>query len=220
MGSVPSTFATGYKYAGMGYTTAFDAAIPPLSARHAHEEFDDTPCIDKGFYVLMGNNHYLMRSIQQGEPEKVKAFIGWLLAASKGYAAKLVNPGGVEVWKNRQAGNVADIDSPVDHFGVTPRQIIRSVAQAVDELKLPHPVHIHANNLGLPGNWTTTLETMKVLEGHRGHMTHIQFHSYGGGDEDPKTRSRRRRRRWPTTSTRTRTSPSTSARCSSARRRA
>src|SRR5271168_5337041 len=27
MGSVPSTFATGYKYAGMGYTTAFDAAI-------------------------------------------------------------------------------------------------------------------------------------------------------------------------------------------------
>src|SRR5215472_15638124 len=42
-GSVPSTFATGYLYAGMGYTTAFDAAIPPLSARHAHEEFHDTP---------------------------------------------------------------------------------------------------------------------------------------------------------------------------------
>ena len=38
MGSVPSTFATGYKYAGLGYTTAFDAAVPPLSARHAHEE--------------------------------------------------------------------------------------------------------------------------------------------------------------------------------------
>ena len=73
MGSVPSTFATGYKYAGMGYTTAFDAAIPPLSARHAHEEFHDTPCIDKGFYILMGNNHYLMRSIQQGEQQKVKA---------------------------------------------------------------------------------------------------------------------------------------------------
>src|SRR5206468_4574725 len=36
MGSVPSTFATGYKYAGMGYTTAFDAAIPPLGARHVH----------------------------------------------------------------------------------------------------------------------------------------------------------------------------------------
>ncbi len=187
MGSVPSTFATGYKYAGLGYTTAFDAAIPPLSARHAHEEFEDTPCIDKGFYVLMGNNHYVMRSIQQGEPEKVKAFIGWLLGSAKGYAAKLVNPGGVEVWKSHPSGNVETVDSPVDFFGVTPRQIIRSVAQAVDELGLPHPVHIHANNLGLPGNWTTTLETMKVLEGHRGHLTHIQFHSYGGGDQDEES---------------------------------
>jgi len=65
MGSVPSTFATGYKYAGLGYTTAFDAAIPPLAARHAHEEFEDTPCIDKGFYVLMGNNHYVMQCVQQ-----------------------------------------------------------------------------------------------------------------------------------------------------------
>jgi formylmethanofuran dehydrogenase subunit A len=44
-------------------------------------------------------------------------------------------------------------------------------------------VHIHTNNLGLPGNWSTTLETMKLLEGHRGHLTHIQFHSYGGGDQ-------------------------------------
>src|SRR5579864_2790467 len=184
MGSVPSTFATGYKYAGMGYTTAFDAAIPPLSARHAHEEFEDTPCIDKGFYILMGNNHYVMRCIQQGEPDKLRAFIGWLLSASKSYAAKLVNPGGVEVWKSHPSGNVDSVDFPVDHFGVTPRQIIMSVARAVDELKLPHPVHIHANNLGLPGNWTTTLETMKALEGHRGHMTHIQFHSYGGEGDD------------------------------------
>src|SRR3954465_3442620 len=28
LGSVPSTFATGYQYAGLGYTTAVDAAIP------------------------------------------------------------------------------------------------------------------------------------------------------------------------------------------------
>ena len=114
----------------------------------------------------------------------MKALVGWLLSSSKSYAAKLVNPGGVEIWKSQPSGNVDNIDSPVDHFGVTPRQIIESVAQAVDELKLPHAVHIHANNLGLPGNWTTTLETMKVLEGHRGHMTHIQFHSYGGGADD------------------------------------
>ncbi len=187
MGAVPSTFATGYKYAGMGYTTAFDAAIPPLGARHAHEEFEDTPCIDKGFYVLMGNNHYVMRSLQEKEPEKLKAFIGWLLTAAKGFAPKLVNPGGVEVWKNHQAGNVSGLDSVVDHFHVTPRQIVGGVAKAAAELRLPHPVHIHCNNLGMPGNWTTTLETMKALEGHRGHITHAQFHSYGGGEGDENT---------------------------------
>lgn len=187
LGSVPSTFATGYKYAGMGYTTAFDAAIPPLGARHAHEEFEDTPCIDKGFYVLMGNNHYVMQSIQQNEPQKLKAFIGWLLGATKGYAPKLVNPGGVEVWKSHQGGNVHNLDEPVDHFGVTARQIIGGVAQAASELRLPHPVHIHCNNLGMPGNWQTTLETMKALEGHRAHITHIQFHSYGGGEGDENT---------------------------------
>ncbi len=54
IGSVPSTFATGYLYAGLGYTTAFDAAVPPLSARHAHEELQDTPIIDKGFYLADG----------------------------------------------------------------------------------------------------------------------------------------------------------------------
>jgi formylmethanofuran dehydrogenase subunit A len=187
LGSVPSTFATGYKYAGMGYTTAFDAAIPPLGARHAHEEFEDTPCIDKGFYVLMGNNHYVMRSIQQNEPQKLKAFIAWLLGATKGFAPKLVNPGGVEVWKSHQGGNVHSIDDPVDHFGVTPRQIIGGVARAAGELRLPHPVHIHCNNLGIPGNWQTTLETMKALDGHRAHITHVQFHSYGGGEGDENT---------------------------------
>ena len=187
MGSVPSTFATGYKYIGMGYTTAFDAAIPPLGARHAHEEFEDTPCIDKGFYVLMGNNHYVMQSLQRNEPERLKAFIGWLLASTKGFAPKLVNPGGVEVWKSHQAGNVSGLHQKVDHFEVTPLQIIQGVARAADELKLPHAVHIHCNNLGMPGNWTTTLETMKALEGHRGHITHAQFHSYGGGDADENT---------------------------------
>ena len=54
MGSVPSTFATGYKYAGLGYTTAFDAAIPPLGARHAHEEFEDTPLLGQGVLRLDG----------------------------------------------------------------------------------------------------------------------------------------------------------------------
>jgi formylmethanofuran dehydrogenase subunit A len=182
-GSVPSTFATGYLYAGMGYTTAFDAAIPPLGARHAHEEFHDTPVIDKGFFVLMGNNHYALRQIAAKEPERLRAFAAWLLSSAKAYAIKLVNPGGVEVWKEGK-GNVTSLDDEVPAFHVTPRQIVQDLAQTAMDLGLPHPVHIHCNNLGLPGNWTTTLETMKALEGRRAHLTHIQFHSYGGGPDD------------------------------------
>jgi formylmethanofuran dehydrogenase subunit A len=187
MGSVPSTFATGYKYIGLGYTTAFDAAVPPLAARHTHEEFHDTPCLDKGFFVLMGNNHYVMQSIKENNPEKLRNFVGWLLGAAKGYAPKLVNPGGVEVWKHHASGNVSGIDQVVDHFDVTPRQIISNLARSANELHLPHPVHIHCNMLGMPGNWTTTRDTMDALDGHRGHLTHIQFHSYGGGEGDENT---------------------------------
>ncbi|GAB4157414.1 MAG: formylmethanofuran dehydrogenase subunit A [Planctomycetaceae bacterium] len=185
-GSVPSTFATGYLYAGLGYTTAFDAAVPPLVARHAHEELQDTPIIDKGFYVLMGNNHYIMKQLKANEPDRLKAYVAWLLNSTKGYATKIVNPGGVEVWK-ATGGNATGIDDTVDYFDVTPRQIIQGVSQAANELGLPHPVHIHCNNLGMPGNWATTLETMRSLEGHRGHLTHIQFHSYGGNPDEQST---------------------------------
>ena len=177
-GSVPSTFTTGYRYAVMGYTTAFDAAVPPLVARHAHEEFNDPPVVDKGFFVLMGNNEFIMQRIAAKRHEQARDYVAWLLQATKGYAIKLVNPGGVELWKFR--GNVHTLDDEVTGFGVTPREIIQTLADVGIELELPHPVHIHCNNLGIAGNWETTLETMKALDGRRGHLAHIQFHSYGG----------------------------------------
>jgi formylmethanofuran dehydrogenase subunit A len=176
--TVPSTFTTGYRYSAMGYTSAFDAAVPPMAARHAHEEFIDTPMIDKGFFVLMGNNEFIMRQIAAGEREKLRHYVAWLLQATKGYAVKLVNPGGVELWKF--LGNAHSLDDEVTGFGVTPRQIVQALAEASMELQLPHPVHIHCNNLGVAGNWETTLETMKALDGRLGHMAHIQFHSYAG----------------------------------------
>jgi len=186
LGSTPTTFATGYLYAGMGYTTVFDAAIPPLGARHTHEEFHDTPVIDKGFFVLVGNNHYVMSQIAAGETDRLRAFCGWLLNATRGYAMKVVNPGGVEVWKQGVNG-MTGFDDVVSGFNVTPRQIVQGIARTADELHLPHAAHIHCNQLGMPGNWTTTLETMKAVDGHRGHFTHIQFHSYGGGPDDQGT---------------------------------
>ncbi|GDX91109.1 formylmethanofuran dehydrogenase subunit A [Planctomycetia bacterium] len=186
LGTVPSTFATGYLYAGLGYTTAFDAAVPPIAARHAHDELQDTPVLDRGFYVMMGNNHLIMERLHAGQKELLDGAVSWLLKSTGGYAVKLVNPGGVEMWKSGGDG-YCGLDDEVPLYGTTPRQIIRELAMSADRLQLPHPVHVHCNQLGIPGNWTTTLETMKSFEGARAHLTHIQFHSYGGRLSDQST---------------------------------
>ena len=68
-GTVPSTFATGYRYALLGYTTVVDAATPPLAARHALAELRDTPIVDAAFLVLMGNNLPLFELIREAAPE-------------------------------------------------------------------------------------------------------------------------------------------------------
>ena len=178
-GTVPSTFATGYRYAGLGYTTAMEAAVAPLAARQAHAELDDTPLIDSGFYVLLGNDDYLLRQIAAGELARARDYAGWLLGVTRGYAIKIVNPGGVAVWKDG-GRNVGGVDDAVGSSAVTPRKILETLAGAAQALALPHPVHIHCNNLGQPGNAATTLESMRALAGRRAHFTHLQFHSYGG----------------------------------------
>ena len=183
-GTVPTTFTTGYRYAGLGYTTAFDAAVAPLTARHSHSELDDTPCVDGGIFVLMGNDEYLLRQIASGERDRARDYAGWLLGATGGYAIKLVNPGGVEAWKTGQR-NVLTIDDKVGGTSVTPRAILETLADAANGLRLPHPVHIHCNNLGVAGNAATTLATLQALSGRRAHLTHLQFHCYGGGEGKP-----------------------------------
>jgi formylmethanofuran dehydrogenase subunit A len=175
-GTVPSTFVTGYRYALLGYTTVVEAATPPLSARHVLGELRDTPMIDALFLLLMGNNLALFDLIRR-DPARVRDAVAWWLEATGGYGVKLVNPGGVERWKNGN-GNVTSLDDDV--VGVTPRQVIDAIAGAVHDLGLPHPVHVHCNNLGVAGNWRTTLDTLKTLEGRRAHLAHLQFHAYGG----------------------------------------
>jgi formylmethanofuran dehydrogenase subunit A len=178
-GSVPSTFATGYRYAAMGYTTAMEAAVPPLGARHTLEELHDTPVLDKGFFALMGNNLLLYRLLQEGRRDEFRQALAWWLSVSKAYAPKLVNPGGDELWKGQRNANITSLDDKIGSFDLTPRRVIAAFIETGNELGLPHPVHIHCNNLGHTGNVATTLETMRLAEGRRAHMAHIQFHSYG-----------------------------------------
>lgn len=176
--TVPSTFATGYLYAKMGYTTFMEAATPPIGTRHTHEELQDIPILDKGCYILMGNNEFVLKYLKAGEMEKLKRYVAWLLRVLKGYGVKIVNAGGVEQWKYGK--DVESLDDKVYYFDVTPRQILRALAWVNEELRLPHPVHVHGNRLGVPGNAKITLETMETLKDFRVHMAHIQFQSYGG----------------------------------------
>ena len=179
-GSVPSTFTTGYRYAMLGYTTAMEAAVPPLGARHTLEELHDTPVLDKGFFVLMGNNAMLYRLLQEGRKEEFRQAVAWWINASRAYTTKLVNPGGAEAWKGGRNAYITDLNEEIDSFGLTPNHVVQALVEVAEELKLPHPAHIHCNNLGVAGNYQTTLETMRAIGGHRAHITHIQFHSYGG----------------------------------------
>ncbi len=193
-GSVPSTFATGYRYAGLGYTTAMEAAVTPLGARHALEELHDTPVIDKGFYVLVGNNVLLYRLLQEGRLEEFRNTLAWWLKVTKAYAPKLVNPGGDEMWKGQRNANIATLDDKIGPFDLTPRKVIAAFIEAANALGLPHPVHIHCNNLGHTGNAETTLETMRLADGRRTHIAHVQFHSYGAtagkSQTNPTSRAR------------------------------
>lgn len=179
-GTVPSTFTTGYRYAGLGYTTVFDAAVAPLMARTAHADFDDTPIVDAGFFVLMGNDHYLLTLLAANEREQAREYAAWLLGAAAGYAIKIVNPGGIELWKSGTRGEVT-LDTPVGSSLVTPRLIVETLVDAANTLQLPHAAHIHCNNLGAAGNVHTTLSTMRAVEGRRVHFTHLQFHCYDEG---------------------------------------
>jgi formylmethanofuran dehydrogenase subunit A len=176
--AVPSTFITGYQYAKMGYTTAFEPAILPINARQAHLEMGDIPIVDKGGYALLGNDDYMLRILAANKDQKaLNNYIAWILAASQCLGVKVVNPGGISAFKFNQ--RQLDLDEPGPYYGITPRQILVHLARAVHELGIPHPLHVHGCNLGVPGNVETTLKTIFGSEGLPMHLTHVQFHSYG-----------------------------------------
>jgi len=177
--TVPSTHLTGYLYSEMGYTTVMEAATAPLAARHTHEELEDVPNLDKGAFITMGNNHFIMRCIAEGRLEQARDYVGWLLKATRGFAIKIVNPGGVENWK--WGRNVEEMNDEVIGYGVSPRQIVGALAWINDELGLPHVPHIHGINLGRHTSARTTIETIRGLEGRAAHFCHLQFLSYGKG---------------------------------------
>lgn len=186
--SIPSVFRTGYEYARMGYSFVMEAAMPPLLAPHVHEEIHDTPIIDEAALPVFANNWFVMDYLKKGEVENTAAYIAWLLRVTKGFGVKCVNPGGTAAWG--WGLNCLTLDDQVPYFEVTPREIITGLMQANEYLGLPHSMHIHQNDLGNPGNYKLTIDSLKLAEKVKPknkfgreqvmHSTHIQFHSYKG----------------------------------------
>ena len=141
-GMAPTTFATGYLYAGMGWTTVNEAAVAPLSAKHTHEELRDVPIVDKSCCVLLANNEILLDLLQDGECEQAQHLVAWYVWAAKAYGVKAVNPGGVAAWKwGKDTGQMTE--PVVGYSKLTPAKIVSGLAQIIDELGLPHPMHLH-----------------------------------------------------------------------------
>lgn len=176
--AAPSTLTTGYRYAEMGYTAGFEPALLPVNARQAHLEMADTPIIDKGGYAMLGSDDFLLRMLMAKKDQNaINDYVAWILHASQAIGIKVVNPGGISAFKFNQ--RFLDLDENNVFYQVTPRDILKTLSRAVYELGIPKPLHVHGNNLGVPGNVETTLKTMGAVEGYPVHLTHIQFHSYG-----------------------------------------
>src|SRR5262245_6302558 len=172
------TFATGCRYAGMGFTTVVEPAVAPDYALHAHLELADIPIIDKATLSVLGNDDYLLNLMRAGESASaVRDYVAWTLATSRALGIKVINAGGAVAFK----ANLREfsLDDVVPFYGVSSRAIVKTLQRAVHELGVPHPLHVHCNNLGLAGNADTALATIAAAEGLPLHLAHLQFYGYG-----------------------------------------
>jgi formylmethanofuran dehydrogenase subunit A len=173
-----STFQTGCLYAPMGFTTVVEPAVLPHLALHAHLELADTPIIDKAILTILGNDDFVLGLIRSGESESaIRDYVAWTLQTTRGLGIKVINAGGVAAFKENMRS--FSFDDVVPSYGVTSRQIVKALQKAVHQTGAPHPLHVHCNNLGMPGNVETALTTIAAADDLPLHLAHLQFYGYG-----------------------------------------
>ncbi|MBV9113495.1 MAG: formylmethanofuran dehydrogenase subunit A [Hyphomicrobiales bacterium] len=173
-----STTETGRLYGAMGFTTVVEPAIAPHTALHAHLELADTPIIDKAILTVLGNEDFLLSLMREKEGAgPIRDYVGSMLASSRALGVKVINAGAAMAFKHnvRSFG----LDDVVPTYGVSSRAIVSALQRAVHELGVPHPLHVHCNNLGLAGNVETALQTIAAFDSLPIHLAHLQFYSYG-----------------------------------------
>nr|AAS17985.1 formyltransferase/cyclohydrolase complex subunit A [Xanthobacter autotrophicus] len=176
--AAPTTHATGCRYSQMGYTAVFDrrwwGPMPAMRTWRWRTSPTSTPVVS----WCWGTTISCCASSPRARASRPSTTM-WpaMLKATQCCAIKIVNPGGINAFKFN--GRALDLDETGPFYGLTPRRVLNTLQRAVSELGVPHPIHLHGCNLGVPGNVKTTLATIGATEGFPLHLTHIQFHSYG-----------------------------------------
>jgi len=176
-------YATGIRYAEMGYTTVIEPAMIPTHAIEAHAEMAAIPIIDVAGLVILGNDDYTLDLLRGGRAkgDELKDYVAWTLHHAKALGVKVINAGGSEAFKFNARS--FDLDEEVPEYGVTSRGIVEAMQGAVADLGVPHPPHVHCNNLGIAGNVETAVATLEATQGRPIHFAHIQFYGYGNEGE-------------------------------------
>ncbi|HWK65108.1 MAG TPA: formylmethanofuran dehydrogenase subunit A [Rhizobiaceae bacterium] len=173
-----STFETGCLYAKMGFTTVVEPAMPPGGALHTHLELADIPIIDKATLVILGNDDFLLSLIREGSSSAmIDDYVAWTVASTRAIGVKVINAGASAAF--RENVRSFSLDDVVPSYGVSSRRIVKTLQSAVSRLGIPHPLHVHCNNLGAPGSAETAAATISAAEGVPLHLAHLQFYGYG-----------------------------------------
>jgi formylmethanofuran dehydrogenase subunit A len=177
----------GANYARMGYTTAVEPAMPPVSALATQLELADIPLLDRGALCVMGNDDHLLQLLREREGKAaVRDLVALNVATSRALGVKCINAGGASAFKD--GALTLSLDDEIPTYGLSTRKIMNALLDAVEEIGVPHPLHVHCNNLGLPGSDDSFVATLEAAEGRRIHFAHAQFYAYGVVDpENPMT---------------------------------
>lgn len=173
-----STFETGCLYAKMGFTTVVEPAMSPGAALHTHLELADIPIIDKATLAILGNDDFLLSMIRDNSsPQMIEDYVAWTVASTRALGVKVINAGAAAAFKENV--RTFSLDDVVPSYGVSSRKIVKTLQAAVDRLGIPHPLHVHCNNLGAAGSADTAAATIAAAEGVPLHLAHLQFYGYG-----------------------------------------
>ncbi len=171
-------FSTGALYAQMGFTLVVEPAVAPTDAVATHAELECIPYVDRATLSVVGNDEILLGMIRdRASNAAIQDYVGWLITTSRGLGAKAINPGGVAALKENVRSFT--LDDTIPEYGVSARQISQKLRNALKALGVPHPLHLHTCNLGIPGNIETALKTIDAAEGEPVHLAHLQFYGYG-----------------------------------------